>query len=147
MLLSLGIVSLYSTFAYNEEATKLDDSTADYNLIYSMREASKNQIITSPGETKYVDIDLTNGYQSNVKYGIYYHLISPNKMPENITITLAEDSEAPLEDIIKPNQEKKVTIKIVNNSEDNLDIVVGALVGFENGNIQELIREGEYLIK
>ncbi len=147
MVLSAIIVSLYSTFAYDEESTKLDDSTADYNLIYSMRESTKNQVIVTANETKFVDITLRNDYQSNVKYGIYYHLVSPNKLPNNVSISLAEESRDALEDIIKPNQEKIITIKISNNSENNIDIIVGALVGFENGNIEELIKNGEYLIK
>ena len=147
MVLSAIIVSLYSTFAYDEESTKLDDSTADYNLIYSMRESNKNQVIVTANETKFVDITLRNDYQSNVKYGIYYHLVSPNKLPNNVSISLAEESRDALEDIIKPNQEKIITIKISNNSENNIDIIVGALVGFENGNIEELIKNGEYLIK
>ena len=137
MVLSAIIVSLYSTFAYDEESTKLDDSTADYNLIYSMRESTKNQVIVTANETKFVDITLRNDYQSNVKYGIYYHLVSPNKLPNNVSISLAEESRDALEDIIKPNQEKIITIKISNNSENNIDIIVGALVGFENGNIEE----------
>lgn len=147
MVLSAIIVSLYSTFAYDEEAAKLDDSTADYNLIYSMRESTKNQVIVTANETKFVDITLRNDYQSNVKYGVYYHLVSPNKLPDNVSINLAEESKDALEDIIKPNQEKIITIKISNNSDDSIDIVVGALVGFENGNIEELIKNGEYLIK
>ena len=147
MVLSAIIVSLYSTFAYDEESTKLDDSTADYNLIYSMRESTKNQVIVTANETKFVDITLRNDYQSNVKYGIYYHLVSPNKLPNNVSISLAEESRDALEDIIKPNQEKIITIKISNNSENNIDIIVGALVGFENGNIEKLIKNGEYLIK
>ena len=40
------IFSLYSTFAYNEEESKLDESNADYNLIYQIKEnAAKNVIV------------------------------------------------------------------------------------------------------
>ena len=34
-ILVVGIVSLYSSFAYDEDAAKLDDSNVNYNLIYS----------------------------------------------------------------------------------------------------------------
>ena len=82
MVLSAIIVSLYSTFAYDEESTKLDYSTADYNLIYSMRESTKNQVIVTANETKFVDITLRNDYQSNVKYGIYYHHTPMSKIKQ-----------------------------------------------------------------
>lgn len=147
MLMSVVIISLYSTFAIDEESAKLDESNADYNLIYPIKEASKNRLSILANETKYVDITLKNDYSANIKYGMYYHLLSPNKLPENVTIGLASESTSPLEDIIKSNETKIVTIKIINNSENNLDLIVGALVGFENGNINELIKDNEVIIR
>ena len=75
LLLGASIVSLYATFALNEENTKLDPSKADYNLIYSLKSASNKQIILAPKEEKYINITLTNPYTSTVKYGMYYYLI------------------------------------------------------------------------
>ena len=56
IMLSIGIVSLYTTFAIDEEAKKLEDSNADYNLIYSIKENSNKILSISPKEEKYVDI-------------------------------------------------------------------------------------------
>jgi len=147
MAISVGIISIYSTFAYDEETAKLDESTADYNLLYAIRKNSENQIFVSPGETKLIDITLENSYDANVKYGIYYHLISPNSMPNNVIVTMADESPNLLEDIIKNGERKIITIKIINSSEENINLIVGALVGFENGNIKELLKNGEVLIK
>jgi len=147
MVISVGIISLYSTFAYDEENSKLDESNADYNLIYSISESSKNQISIIAKETKFVDIILKNDYNANVKYGMYYHLLSPSKLPENVIITLASESSSPLEDIIKSNETKTITIKVINNSDDNIDLIIGAIVGFENGNIKELIKDDEVIIR
>ncbi len=146
-LLVVGIVSLYSSFAYDEEAAKLGDSSANYNLIYSLKENSTKELTVAAKDTVYVDITLSNSYKAAVKYGMYYRLVSPNRMPDNVTITLGEDSQAPLETTISSNETKVVTIKIINNSEYNLDLFIGALVGFENGNIEELISNNEILIK
>ena len=147
MLASVVIISLYSTFAYDEEAAKLDKSTANYNLIYSMKEASENEITISSNETKYIDITLKNNYEATTRYGMYYHLVSPRKIPDGVTISLADESVDNLEDTIKAGESRTITLKITNNSEDTLDIIVGALVGFENGNIEDLIKDGEVLIK
>lgn len=147
MLASVVIISLYSTFAYDEEAAKLDESNAENNLIYSIKESSKNEILVSANETKYVDISLKNDYTANVKYGMYYRLLAPSKMPKDVIITLADESLALLEDTIKPNETKTITIKVINNSNSNLDLIIGAIVGFENGNIYELIKDEEVIIK
>ena len=147
MLFSVAIISLYSTFAYDQEAANLNDSTADYNLIYSIKKSSENYILISPNETKYVDVTLENNYDAIVKYGMYYHLISPNNMPEGVTISLAEESPNSLRDIIKSQQQKIITIKVDNKSEYNLELIIGALVGFEKGHLEDLIKDGEILIK
>ena len=147
MLFTVCILSLYTTFAYNEEEKKLDESTANYNLIYSLKDASNKQITVAPKETKYVDIKLNNAYNSTVKYGMYYRLLKPNKMPDNINISLSEDSVGLLQDTIKSGESKVVSIKIDNNSEYNIELIIGALVGFENGNIEELLKENEVIIK
>ena len=147
MLFTVCILSLYTTFAYDEEAKKLDESTANYNLIYSLKDASNKQITVASKETKYVDIKLNNAYNSTVKYGMYYRLLKPNKMPDNINISLSEDSVGLLQDTIKSGESKVVSIKIDNNSEYNIELIIGALVGFENGNIEELLKENEVIIK
>ena len=147
MLISVAVISLYSTFAYDEEAAKLEESTADYNLIYSMKELSQNEATVAPKETKFIDVTLGNDYEAVIKYGMYYHLLSPNKLPDNVSIALAEESPNQVEDTIAAGESKTITIKIVNNSDESIDIIVGALVGFENGNVNELIKDGEVLIK
>ena len=78
---------------------------------------------------------------------MYYKLINPNKMPNDVIVTLGEDSQAQLESTISANETKVVTIKVINNSEYGVELSIGALVGFENGNIEELISNNETLIK
>lgn len=139
------IISLYSTFAFNEEASELDKSTADYNLIYSIKEQSTKQINITPGEEKYINITLNNPYESTVKYGMYYYI--EKQLPKEITISLAEDSEDGLTDTILSNETKNISIKITNQADYSVDLEIGALVGFENGDIADLIQNGETLIK
>ena len=146
-LFSMGIISLYATFAYNEEESKLDDSLADYNLVYSLEDNREKNIIINDHDEKYIDLELNNPYEATLKYGIYYKLISPNKMPDNVKIEIADGSISLGEDNIKSNEKKIVTLKIANESDYNLKIIVGALVGFEKGNISELVTNGEILIK
>ena len=147
MIVILGGISLYSTFAYDAEATKLDASSADYNLIYSLKELSKNNVYVLSKDTKYVDVDLNNTYISTVRYAIYYNLLKPKNMPDDVTISLSEDSSDRLEDTIKSGERKTISIKIVNNSDNDIELVIGSVVGFENGNIDDLLSNNEVLIK
>lgn len=149
VLLSIGIISLYTTYAYEENSSFVNSgiSKSDYNLIYSIKNSSSKEISINPYEEKYVDVNLVNIYSSNIKYGMYYYVLEPDKLPDNVDVSLSEYSEDKVEDIIKPNNEKNVSIKISNNSDYSVKLIVGALVGFEKGDINDLITDGEILIK
>lgn len=147
MLFSVGGITLYNTFAYNAEASKLEASNADYNIVYSLKEKSNKYISVPANQDKYIDIELNNTYTSTIKYGMYYLLVNPKQKPNNVDITLSEDSTNPVEEIIKPQETKVIEIKISNHSDEDLDLIVGALIGFENGEISDLVRNGEVLIK
>ena len=60
IMLSIGIISLYTTFAYQEENKIEEPSDADYNLIYSLKDNINQEISINANEEKYVDINLTN---------------------------------------------------------------------------------------
>ena len=55
-------------------------------------------------QEKYVDITLENIYDSTVRYGMYYYPITPEELPENVIVKLAEDSKDLVENNIKPKQ-------------------------------------------
>lgn len=147
IMLSIGIISLYTTFGYEGENIISENSTSDYNLMYSLKDSTNKEITVNAKEEKFVDISLKNIYDATIKYGMYYYMINPNKLPDNVEITLAEGSQDILENIIKPGNTRSISIRITNNSEYTISLVVGALIGFENGDIEELITDGEVLIK
>ncbi len=147
LVVSFGIISLYTTFAYNEEEGNLEVSNADYNLIYSLKNAEKQQVNVGIGEEKYVDITLTNTYDSTVRYGACYKMINPKKVPNGLTVKFAEQSSSNAEALIEAGETVTITIKITNNSEYDVSMVVGTLIGFENGDISDLLTTDEILIK
>ena len=148
IMLSASIVSLYTTYGLEENnIINPGESTSDYNIISAIKESTNKQISIGALEEKFIDVNLKNTYASTIKYGMYYYLISPEKMPENVIITLSEDSVDLLENTIKPDESRSVSIKIINNSEYSINLIIGALIGFEYGDIQDLVTDGEVLIK
>jgi len=147
MIFSAGIISMYSTYAFDNEVGTLGVSDSDYNLIYSISENSNKQLSLMAGETKYVDVVLTNTLSNTIRYGMYYYAVNPEVLPSGVTISLAGSSNDPLEDIIEPKEEKVVSLMVENNSEYNIVLIVGALIGFENGDIRELETDKQILIR
>ena len=143
---SVGIISLYTTFAYDEEAAHLGESNATYNLIYSIKNSSSKKITVNAKEEKFVDISLTNTHDGSLKYGMYYKILSGGNN-QNIVVNIAEDSQDPLQSTIEVNETKVVSLRIKNEGDSNIELVVGALVGFVQGKIEDLQKDGEILIK
>lgn len=147
LLTTFAIISLYSTFAFNEDLAKLDKSSANYNLVYSLKEVSPQEVIVNASDEVYVDLKVNNSYDSNVKYGAYYQLIKPSKGPDGFTVTLVNSSESMQEEVIKPTESKVISVKLTNNSNTQVTVNLGVIVGFENGNIAELTNKDQILIK
>ncbi len=147
MALAASILSLYSSFAYNEEAKSLGESSANFNLIFSLKDDNNRQITVASGEEIYVDLDVTNTYDYNVKYGTYYYVVNPKNLPDGVIITKANNSEGELQDVMEAGKSTTISLKIDNNSKYNVDLVIGTLVGFENGDISDLVTDGINLIK
>ena len=145
--LSLSIISIYTTFAYDEEAALLDDSQANYNLVYSLKNSSNKNIYINSKDEIFIDIVITNTHEVNLKYGIYYKVINSKDDTKNIIINKADSSPDLLQSIIKPNETKTVSLQIKNEGDFSVNIEVGALVGFVQGRIEDLQKEGEILIK
>ena len=108
MMLSIGIVSLYTTYAYEETNNMIiKESTSDHNLNFSLKISTDKEITINPNEEKFVDISIKNTfYEENVGYGTYYSMISPEKLPDNVTIELAEHSTDTPDGIIKKEKRK-----------------------------------------
>lgn len=148
IMLSVGIISLYTTYAYEEENnTIIKEPISEANLIYLLNNSTNKEVSIGPKEQKFFDINLRNTYESTVRYGMYYYMINPEKLPDNVTISLAEGSEDVLESTIKPNATRNVSIQIKNDSDYAINLIIGALIGYEYGNIDELEKDGIVLIK
>ena len=112
-----------------------------------LKDKSSKRVVLSAREVKYLEINLENPYDSSVRYGMYYYVLNDNSNRDKLSITLDADSKDPLEDVISPKESKSILLKLENNSDYSIEVQVGALVGFVNGKIEELVKDGEVLIK
>ena len=143
IMLSIGIVSLYTTYAYEEEYNNFikEQSNANYNVELPVKDKDdKNkEIFLNSNEETFIDISIKNDKEKGtVGYGTYYYMKNPEKLPDGVTISLAEHSTDPLEGTMKEGESKNISIKITNNSEYTINLIIGALSGLENGKIEDL---------
>ena len=141
IMLSIGIVSLYTTYAYEEEYNNFikEQSNANYNVTVSVKDNKNKEIFLNSKEETFIDISLKNDKEKGtIGYGTYYYMKSPEKLPSGVTSALAEHSTAPLEGTMKEGESKNISIKITNDSEYTINLIIGTLSGLENGKIEDL---------
>lgn len=146
IIVVVGLLSLYNTFAFNKGNDNVDESFSDINLTYSLKDIKTMNISVSNNEEKYIDMNLRNIYNENVKYGVYYKMKEPKSVPDGLNVSVDENSKSGREEILKSNEEKTITIKIVNNSSYNVSLTLGSVVGFVQGDINNLLSDDMFLI-
>lgn len=144
MILSFGIISIYSTYASLEDNIQIGKSNSDNNVMFVL--GTENVSLVT-GETKYIDVSLFNNNDGDVRYGMYYYAINPSKLPEDVNISLANWSNDPLEDIIEKNESKSVSIKIENNSLYDISLRIGSFGGFVKDDIKYFETDNYVLIR
>ena len=89
IMLSICVISLYTTYAYEEnENPNNGPSFSTDNLIYTLKESTNKEIVVGAREEKFIDINLTNTYDTTIKYGMYYYMVNSTNLPNGVTITL-----------------------------------------------------------
>ena len=70
IMLSIAVISLYSTYAYEENTVNsfISPSESNYNLIYALKESTNKEITVGSKEEKFIDITLKNTYDATIKY-------------------------------------------------------------------------------
>lgn len=144
IIIVIGLVSLYNTFAIDKDNSNDNDNKDGINL--TLKESDMNVTINS-GEEKYIDMYLQNTYDEGVKYGIYYQMNEPKSIPSGLEILIDDKSDNNNLGLLKPLEEKIVTIKMVNNSSYNVSLTLGSVVGFVQGDINSLLEKNMILIK
>ncbi len=125
------ITGLYSTFSIytSSDGVSILDGITTYKFVLSNKNATNSVTIASES-SKYVDITVTNSEKLNLQYGIYYTL-SDNV--SNINLGYRTDTLYLPRGVIEKNSDYIVSIKIDNNSSNNVTIDFGIYYGFENG--------------
>ncbi len=123
-----GLYSTFSMYTATEEMSIID-GIETFKFIISANNSSN--IVTIPSNSeKNVAITVNNPEKIRLKYGIYYATTYDLK---DVSIGYLETSDYKATDIIESNTNAVVTIKVYNDSENDIMISFGLSYGLENG--------------
>ena len=135
-LLCFGIYESLALFQDNIEKSNVATIKAgDIYITLTSTDASFNsstkQITVNAGETKELPLTITNTTTISAKYKLYYKLISPETLPDGVTISIEATSEEGYDEgILDTNTSEERTITIENTSSSNITIQFGLEKGY-----------------
>ena len=113
IVIILSIVAgLYTTYAFNEARS----SNYDMSLNFDLTNDLNRQMTIEAGKTKVFDIEIINPYNDSVKYGVVYSLISPETLPEGVTIAQTNLSKNNAQGLVEASSKVIISLIIINES-------------------------------
>ena len=121
VVISLGIVKLYQTYALGNYIDTASSATFDVNIT---RDTSVRIPANGYSNVFYM---VTNTSPGTVRYGVAYTTDS------NVTVKTFSTSKDPASGVIEENEKKYVKLRLENTSSTIKNITLSTVLGYENG--------------
>ena len=117
IVIILSIVAgLYTTYALDVFLNEARSSNYDMSLNFDLTNDLNRQMTIEAGKTKVFDIEIINPYNDSVKYGVVYSLISPETLPEGVTIAQTNLSKNNAQGLVEASSKVIISLIIINES-------------------------------
>lgn len=132
IFIALLSTTFYQSFSLYTESGSLSliEGIETYSFILN-NSNNTNSVTIKSRNNKYIDITVSNESDISLLYGISY---TTSSNLNNVNIGYLESTTSLPNDTITNNSQKIVTIKIDNNSSNDITINFNILFGFENNN-------------
>ena len=121
-LVSLGIYTTYALFTASTTINDVVGITATLDIGKSM---SEYEVVTVPaGETKLIELNVTNSYNGNIYYGAWYQIVKGNS--DNIQIGLyTEKNSNPGSGSLSASSNVNLLVGIINDNSTSVTLYIG----------------------
>ena len=127
VVMGLIVLSLYSTYAMFTETIETDEiinlSAATINL--SSEIVEYEQITINGNEAKSIMVNISNSTESNLYYGVWYEMVNPASINDNIEIAKLTSSIDSTQGQINTGTKKNVKIVIKNTGSSSITVNIG----------------------
>lgn len=147
VVLSLLFVSLYTSFAiFNKTVEKVGVANiVASNLVVtlsttdSVAQTTTKTISIAAGETKFIDVKVTNSSAAAVRYKLYYKNSSSSTLPSSVQVGVSNISVNPESSTLTKTgttgNNKTVRIAIKNESTSSYSIIIGVESGYSSNSL------------
>lgn len=132
--LSLSVMVLYQTYAVdvpkNEYLTLIPSPDIKYTMHLTNDINNSYTISVEPGETKLIDLTLTNENDYNLKYTLY---TTNEEIKENTLLAVLNTSESQIAGVINKKESTTVSLVAINKTKNTIEYEISYLTGYEKG--------------
>ena len=128
----LSMMSLYQTYAYDiesEEQTIRQAPDLRYTFNLTDNNPDTYTINLNPGETKLLDLTLTNDNEYNIKYSLY----TDKEIEDNTILSVLNTSSHDSTGIISKKSKNVISIVAINKTSKEISYDISYLTGYEKG--------------
>ena len=137
-LIVMGLISLaiYSTYALFTASSEIDDVVNFTASLTTESSILEYEMVTIPaGETKIIEVNVTNSYTSTIYYGAWYEMVSPTEKTDDIEIGVyTEENNTPGSGEISSGSVVNLLVGINNLTSSDVIINIG-VAGSETSNL------------
>ena len=132
IVIGLIVLSLYSTYAmFTASISTNDIVNLSASTIPTNTETIEYERLTlKAGEKKIIEFTVSNSTNSSLYYGVWYEMIKPASINDNIAIGKQEDTQNDTLGQLSSNSNAKVSFVIENKTSSSIIINIG--VGYSN---------------
>ena len=123
-LISLAMYTTYAMFTASLDIGDFVDLTAS-NLSTDTSVIEYERLTLSAGETKIIDLNITNSTANSLYYGVWYEMIEPTSINDSITIAKLDTSVSETIGELATSTSSVVTLILKNETEDSITVNIG----------------------
>ena len=123
-LVSLAMYTTYALFTASIDVGEFVNLTAS-SLPTDTSIVEYERLTLNVGERKIIDLNITNNTKNSLYYGVWYEMIEPTTINDNIVIAKLDTSASNTIGQLTSNTSNVVTLIIENNTTDTLVINLG----------------------
>jgi len=152
IVISLVGVATYSTYALFTSSLEIGDISLDTELKYTFKINSNQEFTIGANSKLRFNAIVENDMEGTISYGVYYKMVNPTEINDNITIAEVTDTTTlTTSGPVEAGKDKSVTVPlvIINETNEEITIQIGVRTGYYTDAMQpsDIIYEsGEVLI-
>jgi len=152
IVIGLVFVATYSTYALFTSSLEIGDITLDTELKYTFKINSNQEFTIGVNSKLRFNAIVENDMEGTISYGVYYKMVSPTEVSDDITIAEVTDTDTlTTSGPIEKGNDNSITVPlvIINETNEEVKVQIGVRTGYYTESMQPsdiIYEDGEVVI-